>query len=200
MRIRVGPGLYQLTGPLRIQAREKNPDTTTYILEATVMPDDSNWSPLSMPVIQSVSTNNDQKYFTHCAGILVDRGNVVIRGIKFIGNANPAVDYYYPVEKDTTGTHNLDISQCYFIGEKNSSPVQGAVYVEGPGVHVDHCIFYGCKNAVLIFENPADFSLTHCIIHGAYECAVWYGYQTPDEPFGFSNNIVYGLPLFLGRR
>ncbi len=46
--IRVGPGLYQLTGPLRIQAGKKNPDTTTYILEATVMPDDSNWSPLGL--------------------------------------------------------------------------------------------------------------------------------------------------------
>ncbi len=196
VRIKIGPGLYQLTGTLRIQSGKKTSDTSTYILEATVMPDDSAWSPAAMPVIQSVSANNDQKYFTHCAGILVDRGNVVIRGIKFIGDANPAVDYYYPVEKDTTGTRNLNISQCYFIGEKNSSPVQGAVYAEGPGVHVDHCIFYGCKNAVLIFEKPTDFSLTHSIIHGAYECAVWYGYQTPDEPFVFSNNIVTGCHYF----
>jgi hypothetical protein len=46
------------------------------------------------------------------------------------------------------------------------------------------------KNAVLVFEKVRDFSLTHSIVYGAYECAVWYGYKDPDEPLIFSNNIV----------
>ena len=78
---------------------------------------------------------------------------------------NPAVEYYYPIVRDTLTLKNLDISQCYFIGDKYGSVMQGAIYAEGPGIHVDHCIFYGAKNAVLVFENISDFSITHTIIY-----------------------------------
>ncbi len=144
-----------------------------------------------MPVISSIAANNDNRYFKHCAGLLVARSNVRIRGLKFTGNPNPSVAYYYPIVRDSLTLNNLEVSQCYFIGDRNSSPVQGALYVEGPGIHVDHCIFYGCKNAVLAFEKMKGFSLTHSIIYGAYECAVWYGWHDePNEPFTFSNNVV----------
>jgi hypothetical protein len=43
---------------------------------------------------------------------------------------------------------------------------------------------------VLVFEHVSDFALTHTIIYGAYECAVWYAYKEADEPFLFSDNIV----------
>ncbi len=186
--IKIAPGLYTLSDILKIESVHGN--TAPYVLEALVMPDDSNWTPASMPVIESISGNNDRNFFDHCAGIDVERANITIRGIKFVGNANPAVDYYYPVVRDSLLLNNLNISQCYFIGDRYGSVVQGAIYAEGPGIHVDHCIFHDCKNAVLVFEKIRDFSLTHSIIYGAYECAVWYGYKDPDEPFVFSDNIV----------
>jgi hypothetical protein len=190
--IKIAPGLYQLGHELKISSGEGRHDTAKYTLEALIMPDDKDWNPYAMPVIQSVSFNNDKKDFDHCVGLLVARDNFSIRGVKFTGNANPAVAYYYyyPIKKDSAIFTNLEISQCYFIGEKNGEPIQGGIYAEGPGLQVDHCIFYGCKNAVLIFEKTKDFSLTHCIIYGAYECAVWYGYKDPDEPFTFGDNIV----------
>jgi hypothetical protein len=186
--IKIAPGLYVLHSILRIESLQG--DTAKYILEAMVMPDDSNWTPASMPVIESISVNNDRNFFDHCAGIDVERANTTIRGLKFVGNTNPAVDYYYPIVRDSLILNNLDISQCYFIGDRYGSVVQGAIYAEGPGIYVDHCIFYGCKNAVLVFEKVSDFSLTHSIVYGAYEAAVWYGYQEPDEPFIFSDNII----------
>jgi hypothetical protein len=195
--IRLGPGLYLFHQALRIESQIG--DTAEYILEATIMPDDKDWKPWLMPVIASVSLNNDHKYFDHCAGILVARENVSIRGIKFVGNPNPVVEYYYPIEKDTITLKNLEISQCYFIGDKNGAVVQGAVYAEGPGIHVDHCIFYGCKNAVLSFENIKDFAITNSIIYGAYECAVWYGAiseKGPEAPFIFKDNIVSHCSYF----
>lgn len=170
--------------------------TAPYVLEAAIMPDDKDWKPWLMPVIESVSPNNDKKYFDHCAGIMAERANVSIRGLKFVGNANPAVEYYYPIIRDTLTLKNLDISQCYFIGDKYGSVMQGAIYAEGPGIHVDHCIFYGAKNAVLVFENISDFSITHTIIYGAYECAVWYGFKEADQPFVFSDNIVSHCSYF----
>ena len=191
--IKIAPGLYELNTILKIETKDNSNNAAKYTLEATIMPEDTNWKPWLMPVIQSISVNNNRKYFDHCSGILTDRANVCIRGLKFLGNTNPNVEYYYPVEKDTTILNNLEISQCYFIGDRYGSVVQGAAYVEGPGIHIDHCIFYGCKNAVLSFENVKDFAITHSIIYGAYECAVWYGAiseKGQEEPFIFSDNIV----------
>lgn len=74
VRIKMGPGLYQLSNVLRIQSGKKVNDTATYILEPMLMPDDNSWALDAMPVIQSVSGNNDPKYFKHRAGILVNRG------------------------------------------------------------------------------------------------------------------------------
>lgn len=193
--INLAPGLYNLTARLNIKTKNVGNTAAKYTLEAMVMPDDTNWHPWLMPVIQSVSFNNDSRYFDHCAGIMADRANVCIRGLKFVGNANPAVEYYYPIVRDSLTLKNLDISQCYFIGDRNGDVVQGALYAEGPGIHVDHCIFYGCKNAVLVFDHISDFAVTHTIIYGAYECAVWYGYgafaaDSLELPFNFSHNIV----------
>ena len=192
--IKVAPGHYLLQSVLRIESPMGA--TAPYVLEATIMPDDKDWKPWLMPVIESVSPNNDKKYFDHCAGIMAERANVTIRGLKFVGNANPAVEYYYPIIRDTLTLKNLDISQCYFIGDKYGSVMQGAIYAEGPGIHVDHCIFYGAKNAVLVFENISDFSITHTIIYGAYECALWYGFKEADQPFVFSENIVSHCSYF----
>jgi hypothetical protein len=197
--IKLGPGLYELHDQLKIETKNGGNDAAKYTLEATIMPDAKEWKPGLMPVIQSVSPNNDKQSFDHCAGILADRANVCIRGLKFVGNTNPAVEYYYPIEKDTTTLNNIEISQCYFIGDRYGAVIQGGAYVEGPGIHVDHCIFYGCKNAVLTFQNLEGFSLTHTIIYGAYECAVWYGEYSksgPEKQFNFSNNVVSHCSYF----
>jgi hypothetical protein len=189
--IKIEPGLYVLTNKLKIESHSGQTDTEMYSFEAAVMPDDTAWRPRSTPVIQSVSADNINTYFAHCAGFDVLRDNVRFKGLKFLGNGNPSVWYYYPIERDSAKLKNVVVSQCYFIGEKDSAPIQGAVYMEGgDGVHVDHCVFYGCKNAVLLFFSARNFSLTYSIIYGCYEAGVWYGIKTePDAAFTFSNNI-----------
>ena len=44
--------------------------------------------------------------------------------------------------------NGLEVSQCYFIGEKNSTRLQSGLWTHGAGIHVDHCVFYGCRNAM----------------------------------------------------
>lgn len=83
---------------------------------------------------------------------------------------------------------DLEISQCYFIGEKNAAPIQGGVWAQGHDIEVNHSVFYGCCNAILAFQNIAGCAITHNIIHGAYESAFWIGENHRD--FEFSNNIV----------
>jgi hypothetical protein len=152
------------------------------------MPDDPEWTPLRMPIIQSVSPDNTNTQFTHCAGILASKNNICLRGLKFLGNANPGVRYYYPVTRENDTYKGLEVSQCYFIGEKNSLPIQGGIWAHGAGIKVDHSIFFECKNALLLFRSISDFSLTNSIICGSYEAAVWFGPFTSQ--FTFNNNIV----------
>lgn len=185
--VKVYPGLYSLQHLIDI--RTQQPDkASTFTIEAAIMPDDTNWNPSQMPVIQSLSANNSTVQFPHAVGFLVNQNNVVVRGLKFIGNANPAVPYYYPISRKNEALTGLTVSQCYFIGDKNASPIQGALWAHGGGTQVDHCIFYGCKNALLLFKAIHHFSLTYSIIAGAYEAAVWFGANDPD--FQFSHNLV----------
>jgi len=193
----VAPGLYKLSRPVNIASPPGRQQPGRYSIKAMVMPGDTNWRPDQMPVIQSVSANNTFKDFNHCAGIEIFRDKVYIGGLKFVGNANPGADYYYPIERDSAGLHDLEISQCYFIGDKNFAPIQGAVYTQGAGIHVDHCIFFGCKHGLLLFEGIRGFSLTHSIIYGSYGAAVWFGTQNdPDQPFLFNDNIIAACNYF----
>jgi hypothetical protein len=105
-----------------------------------------------------------------------------------LGNANPTVKYYYPITRENPDANGLEISQCYFIGEKNSAAIQGAIYAHGSGIHVDHSIFFDCKNALLLFLSIKNLSVTNCIINGSYESAVWFGPFL--EPFVFKNNVI----------
>ncbi len=192
--IRIYPGIYTLQHKAEIRTRTASNDTVKFTIEVVIMPDDTAWQPGSMPVIQSVSPDNSTTQFPHSTGFLVAKNNVHVQGLKFLGNANPAVLFYYPITRENETYTGLEISQCYFIGEKNSSPIQGAIWAHGPSIKIDHCIFYGCKNALLFFKNIKDFSITHSIISGAYEAAAWYAGTGND--FEFRNNIVTNCNFF----
>ncbi len=192
--IRLYPGLYTLQQQVEIKTAKPADDTIKYTIEAVVMPDDPEWKPASMPVIQSVSPDNSTTQFVHAVGFLVAKNNVRLRGLKFLGNANPTVRYYYPITRENENLNGLEISQCYFIGERNSAPIQGAVWVHGASTRIDHCIFYECKNALLFFKSIRDFSITYSIIDGAYEAAAWYAGTGND--FEFRNNIVTNCNYF----
>jgi hypothetical protein len=192
--IKIYPGLYVLQHQLEIKTSRLPADTVQYSLEAAIMPDDPEWQPAKMPVIQSISPDNSVNQFVHAIGFLVAKNNVSFKGLKFLGNANPTVRYYYPITREVETLQGLAISQCYFIGERNSAPIQGAIWAHGGGTHVDHTIFYGCKNALLLFKSIKDFALTNSIVSGSYEAAVWFGPNEPD--FLFRNNIVTNCAYF----
>ena len=192
--IKLAPGLYVLQHKLTIKTGDKNDDVQKFTIEALTMPDDADWEPAKTPVIQSVSANNSNVQFTHCVGFLVAKNNVSFKGLKFVGNASPDVAYYYPITRENVNLNGLEVSQCYFIGERNSTRLQSGLWTHGAGIHVDHCIFYNCRNAMVLIKSIKDFSLTNSIIDGAYESAIWFG--PSDAPFVFKNNIITHCNFF----
>lgn len=184
--IKLFPGLYTLTQKLGIQLPAS--------IEAVTLPDDTDWLPSKMPVIQSVSGNNSEVQFPHSVGFLVAADKVTFRGLKFTGNANPAVKYYYPITKEDSLLTGLGVSQCYFTGDRYAAPIQGGVWAHGPNTAIDHCIFYNCNNALLFFKGVDHFSVTNTVISGAYEAAMWVWLL--DGQFVFRNNIIANCDYF----
>lgn len=192
--IKLFPGLYTLSEKLVIQLPAGRDQKNGYSIEAVTLPDDADWLPTKMPVIQSVSGNNSDVQFPHSVGFLVAAENVKFRGLKLTGNANPAVKYYYPITKEDSLLGGLEVSQCYFAGDRYMAPIQGGVWAHGPNSSIDHCFFYNCKNALLFFKNVQNFSVTNTVIFGSYEAAMWVWLL--DGQFTFRNNIVADCDFF----
>jgi hypothetical protein len=192
--IKLFPGLYSLAQKLTIQLPAAAGKMVGYSIEAVTLPDDTNWLPSKMPVIQSVSGNNSDVQFPHSVGLLVAADNVKFRGLKFTGNANPAVTYYYPITKEDSLLTGLEVSQCYFAGDRYAAPIQGGIWAHGPNSSVDHCVFYNCKNALLFFKAVQHFSVTNTVIYGSYEAAMWVWLL--DGQFVFRNNLIANCDYF----
>lgn len=188
--IKLYPGLYLVNQKLTLKTAASAGGRQPYTIEAVMLPDDKNWLPASMPVILSVSGNNATYEFAHCEGMLVAQSKVTIKGLKFVGNPNPGVHYYYPVRREDKNLSGLNVSQCLFIGEANSSAIQSAFWAAGQDIRVDHCIFHNSKIAFVLSGNISGFSLTHSIIDGAYNTAIWYGFDKTQPAFTVSNNII----------
>lgn len=192
--IKLMPGVYTLKDKVSINPLRNFNDTTGFTIEAYLMPGDTDWAPHKMPVIQSVSGNNSTTQFPHAAGLYIASDNVSIRGIKFGGNANPKVPYYYPINMMNSKLKGLTVSQCYFIGDRNSAAIQGGIWVRGQDVRISNCVFKECRNAILVFQNSSECSITHNIITDAYESAFWI--EANGNRFYFNNNVVSNCNYF----
>ncbi|MFC2152875.1 tetratricopeptide repeat protein [Bacteroidota bacterium] len=192
--IKLAPGFYILTDKVVFDNNKYNKNERL-VIEAEILPDNPAWSPYSMPVITSIANNSINFGFESCLGLYVEVNHVTIRGLKFTGNSNPDVFFYYPIGRSNMELKDFVLSQCLFVGDRDASPIQSGVLIHGDEINVDHCIFNNCKNTVVYYFPSMDFSqsrynssMSYCIINNAYETAIWTA--APDENFKFHHNIV----------
>ncbi|MFC1593298.1 right-handed parallel beta-helix repeat-containing protein, partial [Candidatus Neomarinimicrobiota bacterium] len=164
-------------------------------IEATVLPDDTSWSCEKMPEIMSTSAASKNFGFDCSIGIDIKVNHTTIRGLKFIGNTNPDVSYYYAIGRSGKNLKDLEVTQCVFVGDSNKMPIQSGILAHGNQIKVTHCIFYNCKNSVVYYfanENKNieryGSEMSNCIIYGAYESGIWTA--SPDKNFIFRQNII----------
>ncbi len=191
--IKIMPGIYLLDDRIDINPVRILNEKSKLRIEAAILPGDSLWKPENMPIIGSSSANNSKTQFEHSTGFLVASGFVEFRGIKFCGNANPLVKYYYPITRENPNLKNLIVSRCMFIGDKNSAIIQGGIWAHGTDININHSVFYQCRNAILLFQNINNSIVCNNIIYDAYESAFWMG---DDENLKFENNIISNCNYF----
>lgn len=189
--MKINPGIYVLDHHISV-ATDKEMAGKRLIIEASVLPDDTAWTPEKMPVIVSRALKGEIPDGPHfVASFLVNASRVTIRGLKFHGYFYPHTRYF-PIARFNRKTTNLSVEQCLFVGDANVSTIQAGVIAHGNGVRIDHCVFYKLRNTVVFFLDSADGSktgngITNSIIYGASH-AVWTAF--PDRDFVFGNNIV----------
>jgi hypothetical protein len=189
--IKINPGIYLLDSHIPVFT-EKETSRKRIVIEASVLPDDTTWTPDKMPVIISKAMKGELSIHPNfVVGFLIEESHVTIRGIKFQGYFYPHTRYF-PIARFDKTKIDLLVEQCIFIGDANISQIQSGVIANGNEVMIDHCIFYKIRNTVVFFLDSGNGmksgnGITNSIIYGVSQ-AVWT--VSPDKNFKFENNIV----------
>ncbi len=172
------------------------------IISAEKLPDDASWNPGDMPVIVStmpfdIEEKNDKKELTGAFnyGILIETSHVTIQGLRILGepvHESPTKDILirnYPIMWDGKDLEDFRVTQCLFLGNKITLPNHLGILASGSALEVDHCVFYGIKDAVVMWNTPAvKCEMHHNLFANTYGAIVWT--WSTAEDFKFYNNVI----------
>lgn len=172
------------------------------IIRAEKLPDDSGWNPGDMPVMVStmpfdIEETNDKKEVTGAFnyGILIGTSHVTIEGLRILGqpvHETPVKGILirnYPIVWDGKDLVDLRVTQCLFLGNKMTLPNHLGILASGRALVVDHCVFNGVKDAVVMWNTPAEkCEMHHNLFVNTYGALVWTWSTT--ENFKFYNNVI----------
>jgi hypothetical protein len=201
-KMKINPGIYVLDKHVEV-ATKKPMTNKRIVIEASILPDDSTWTPEKMPVVISKSKTGEimsQDAFLRDNWITcfyIDESHVTIRGLKFLGYSY--TKFFYPITRFNKAKTDLAVEQCMFLGNLQISVIQASIIAHGDSVKVDHCIFYNANNSVVYWHDSGNGiktgnSMTNCIIYGATGSAIFTYAQ--DKDFIFKNNIVSNCKIF----
>lgn len=189
--MKINPGIHVLESHALVTT-EKEMTNKRIIIEASVLPDDTSWTPEQMPVIICKAKKGEISDSYHfVVSFLIDESHVTIRGIKFYGYFYPNTRYF-PIARFNKTKTDLLVEQCMFVGDENISQIQAVIIAHGNEIKVDHCVFYKLRNTVVFFQDSGGGIktgniITNTLIYGANQ-SVWTAW--PDKDFKFENNIV----------
>ena len=203
--IKILPGIYNLTQTIVFNNSRPYTEKDRLTIEASVLPDDPGWKPQFMPMIFSTENIRDPEkpdLITGTYGIRIKVSHVTIRGLKFLGSPVPN-NMYAPIERIDRGLEDLLVTQCMFVGDRDSFNIYCPAIATGHKFVVDHCIFHNCHASAVFWDGPEGISGTnnamrYCIVYGGFISGVWTC-QTSDD-FEFHHNIVTNTEYFWMRK
>ncbi|OHB78438.1 MAG: hypothetical protein A2Z25_12655 [Planctomycetes bacterium RBG_16_55_9] len=188
--IKIRPGAYCITETVVFENSRQYSDDKRFVIEATVLPDQKDWTPAMMPVVLSTVKGEGSSTEKHAIAMRVEVSHATIRGIKFLGNPR-ANTWTYSIFRMGKHLEDLVVTQCLFVGDE-AVPYNVSIIANGKGLVVDHCVFYRCEIPAIFWDAEDGVSrgnaMRHCIVDGADIAAVWVC-QTADD-FEFHHNVV----------
>ena len=171
------------------------------IIRAESLPNKTSWDPSNMPIVVSTMPfkmeMNDKKLITGGSnyGIEINTSHVTIQGLRIMGepvHENPKKGVLmrnYPLVWEGKDLTDLRVTQCLFLGNKFALPNHLGILANGSELNVDHCVFFGVKDAVMMWQSKAEkSSMHHNLILNIYGAAVWT--WSTAEDFKFYNNVI----------
>lgn len=170
-------------------------------IRAEVLPNDKGWNPSEMPVMVStmafVDELNDKNEVTggQNFGILIQNSHVTVQGLRILGEPVHETPFEgllirnYPIVWEGKDLEDLRVTQCLFIGDIYALPNHLGILASGKELEVDHCVFYGVKDSVVMWHSTSSNSkIHHNYIINTYGAAIWTWAATED--FKFYNNVI----------
>jgi acetyl esterase/lipase len=189
--IKITPGAYCVTDMVVFENSRQYTKEKRFIIEATVLPNDPNWTPALMPVVLSTVKGGGSDTEKHAIALKIEVNHATVRGIKFLGNPRPRT-WGYSIFRSGKGLEDLVVAQCLFVGDEQAMPYNCPICANGQSLVVDHCVFYECDIPAIFWDAEGGVSkgnaMRYCIVDGADIAAVWTC-QTAED-FQFHHNIV----------
>lgn len=200
-------GMYSLDTTVRFEPTKwKFTKENRLTIRAEILPDDLDWHHGKMPVlISTMPFKNipDDRLGGASNGIQIETNHVTIQGLRMLGSPvherpqEGMVIRNYPIIREGRDLDDLRVTQCLFLGDIHAAPNHLPVLASGQGVVVDHCVFYGVKDAVVFWhsDKPAEnCEMHHNLIVNIYGAAVWS--WSLEEDFKYYNNVVTDAETF----
>lgn len=200
-------GIYSLDTTVRFEPESwKFTKEERLTIRAEILPDDGGWDPGKMPiVISTMPFRNipDDRLGGASNGFQIETSHVTIQGLRMQGSPvherpkDGMVIRNYPIIREGRDLDDLRVTQCLFLGDIHAAPNHLPVLASGQGIEVDHCVFYGVKDAVVFWysDRPAEnCEMHHNLILNIYGAAVWS--WSLAEDFKYFNNVVANTKTF----
>ena len=205
LTIKLAAGIYALPKTVFFENQRAFAKEQRLILEASVLPDDPNWSSGQMPAILSTEDPRQPGRFeksTQTYGLKIKMSHVTVRGLKFLGNPLPN-NWYCPLECLATDLKDVVVTQCMFVGDPDTLDIYCAVITDGHQFVVDHCIFSGCHACAVFWDGGRGVvgtgnAMHYCIVEGAKLSGVWT--CDTDKDFEFHHNVITQCEYFWLRK
>jgi hypothetical protein len=193
--IKIATGIYNIDKGVVFENLRPYTEKERLIIEATILPDDPNWKPALMPVVLSTEDPRQPERLdghTETYSLKIKISHVTIRGLKLCGNPL-ANNWHCCVERVGESLDDLLVTQCMFVGDRDTFDIYSATLATGDRFVIDHCIFYNCHACVVFWDGMEGIpgkgcSMRYCIVDGASISGVWTC-QTAED-FEFHHNIV----------
>lgn len=200
--IKIGQGVYNLTEAVIFENTRAYTKEKRLTIEATVLPDDLQWKPASMPIILSTEDTGKPNVLTETYSLKIKISHVTIRGLKFLGNPL-SNNWHACIERLGEGLDDLLVTQCMFVGDKDALDIYCPAIATGDRFVVDHCIFHNCNASAVFWDGFEGIvgngcAMRYCIVDGSYISGVWTC-QTAED-FEFHHNIITRCEYFWLRK
>jgi len=170
--IKIAPGVYPLAECVEFNSPLRFAEDARLVIEASILPDEPMWQPGLMPVILSTEDprTGDAGQLTGTYSLKIKNSHVTVRGLKFLGNAL-SNNMHCCVERIGERLDDLIVTQCMFVGNKDTLNIYCAALATGDRFVVDHCIFYQCHGSVVFWDGIEGIAgkgnaMKYCIVDG----------------------------------